>query len=55
MMNWEFWRVFDSLEIAKFKKNCIVAIISFHFLEDRIVKNYFKKWSKSCICSENIF
>lgn len=47
-------RLFDSLEIAKFK-NCIVAIISFHSLEDRIVKNYFKKWSKSCICPENIF
>ena len=45
-------RLFDSLEKAKFK-NCIVAIISFHSLEDRIVKNYFKKWSKSCICPEN--
>ena len=45
-------RLFDSLENAKFK-NCIVAIISFHSLEDRIVKNYFKKWSKSCICPEN--
>ncbi len=47
-------RLFDSLEKAKFK-NCIVAIISFHSLEDRIVKNYFKKWSKSCICPEGIF
>ena len=47
-------RLFDSLEKAKFK-NCIVAIISFHSLEDRIVKNYFKKWSKSCICPENVF
>ncbi len=47
-------RLFDSLEKAKFK-NCIVAIISFHSLEDRIVKNYFKKWSKSCICPDNIF
>ena len=47
-------RLFDSLENAKFK-NCIVAIISFHSLEDRIVKNYFKKWTKSCICPSGIF
>ncbi len=47
-------RLFDSLENVKFK-DCIVAIISFHSLEDRIVKNYFKKWSKSCICPEGVF
>lgn len=47
-------RLFDSLENAKFK-NCIVTIISFHSLEDRIVKNYFKKWTKSCICPSGIF
>ena len=47
-------RLFDSLEKAKFK-NCIVAIISFHSLEDRIVKNYFKKWTKSCICPDGVF
>ncbi len=47
-------RLFDSLQSAKLK-NCIVAIISFHSLEDRIVKNYFKKWTKSCICPPEAF
>lgn len=47
-------RLFDSIENAKLK-DCTVAIISFHSLEDRIVKNYFKKWSKSCICPNDVF
>lgn len=47
-------RLFDSLENAKFE-DCIIAIISFHSLEDRIVKNYFKKWTKSCICPNEVF
>ncbi|MCP4969887.1 MAG: 16S rRNA (cytosine(1402)-N(4))-methyltransferase RsmH [Arcobacter sp.] len=47
-------RLFDSLEEAKLS-NCIVSIISFHSLEDRIVKNYFKKWTKSCICPSEAF
>lgn len=46
-------RLFDSIAEIK-PQNCIVAIISFHSLEDRIVKNHFKKWSKSCICPPNV-
>ena len=46
-------RLFDSIEEIK-PKNCLVAIISFHSLEDRIVKNYFKKWSKNCICPSHV-
>ncbi len=41
----------EKLEKLKLK-NCILAIISFHSLEDRIIKNYFKKWAKNCICDE---
>ena len=47
-------RLFDSLFLFK-PKNCIVAIISFHSLEDRIVKQYFKQWSKKCICPSDAF
>ena len=47
-------RLFDSLANVKLE-NCIVAIISFHSLEDRIVKQYFKKWTKSCICPPEAF
>jgi 16S rRNA (cytosine1402-N4)-methyltransferase len=47
-------RLFESIEQLK-PKDCIIAIISFHSLEDRIVKNYFKKWTKSCICPPEAF
>ena len=34
--------------------NSFVAIISFHSLEDKIVKNVFKSWSQNCICPQGV-
>ena len=31
-------------------KDSIVSLITFHSLEDRLVKSRYKKWSNSCIC-----
>lgn len=44
----------DALEKAN-PKDCIVALITFHSLEDRIVKQRFKKWSQDCICSSEAY
>ena len=35
--------------------NATVGIISFHSLEDRIVKTTFKRWANSCICPPQAF
>jgi 16S rRNA (cytosine1402-N4)-methyltransferase len=45
----ELKTLLKNLQEAQFP-HAKIAIISFHSLEDRIVKQMFSKWSKSCIC-----
>jgi len=47
----ELTRLLDAIEGSK-HKHLRVAIITFHSLEDRIVKQRFSQWAKSCICPQ---
>jgi 16S rRNA (cytosine1402-N4)-methyltransferase len=50
----ELKSLLDSLSNAGLN-SARIAIISFHSLEDRIVKQEFLKWKKSCICPSEAF
>lgn len=48
----ELTRLLDAIETAP-QKHLRVAIITFHSLEDRIVKQRFTTWAKNCICPDD--
>ena len=50
----EIEKLLDALQKMQ-PKGAIIALITFHSLEDRIVKQRFKKWSQNCICAQDAF
>jgi len=42
----------NALEERRFS-GAVISLITFHSLEDRLVKNRFKSWTKQCICDPN--
>ncbi|RUM73842.1 MAG: 16S rRNA (cytosine(1402)-N(4))-methyltransferase [Sulfurovum sp.] len=42
----------DAIETTHYKDE-IISLITFHSLEDRLVKNRFKKWAADCICDSH--
>ena len=42
-------RLLDALEAMR-PPGAVIALITFHSLEDRLVKRRFRKWAQSCIC-----
>jgi len=49
----ELKSLLKSIEEARFP-NAKIAIISFHSLEDRIVKQTFIEWKENCICPSEV-
>ena len=40
--------------LSNLNKNATAVVLSYHSLEDRLIKNYFKRESTDCICPPNV-
>ena len=49
----EIERLLDAIEARHFAGEH-VALITFHSLEDRLVKNRFKRWAQRCVCPPHL-
>lgn len=49
-VNRELEELKEFLQCARNLKGAILCVISFHSLEDSLVKNAFKDYAKNCIC-----
>ena len=50
----EIERLLDALE-SNPPSGAVIALITFHSLEDRLVKRRFQKWSRECICPSDSY
>ncbi|GAA8007782.1 16S rRNA (cytosine(1402)-N(4))-methyltransferase RsmH [Helicobacter pylori] len=54
-VNSELEELKEFLQCARNLKGAILCVISFHSLEDKLVKNAFKDYAKNCICDPSSF
>ncbi|MGL2372850.1 16S rRNA (cytosine(1402)-N(4))-methyltransferase RsmH, partial [Helicobacter pylori] len=54
-VNSELEELKEFLQYARNLKGAILCVISFHSLEDGLVKNAFKDYAKNCICDPSSF
>ena len=50
----ELKRLLEALKEYPLRQGARVSIITFHSLEDRIIKQAFKEWGRDCICDCNV-